>query len=1342
MNALRRHVPGDCMVTGAVRMSPGAAVRKQWFAGRRKAIAASHAFMLLLSLLAVTPAFADLSVLAEIPGGGGYGEWPGSFVPPENRWATASLTWSGSAGSVTFGSDLKWYEGDPNEPSPYPAYHDFPDASTPAGAWEMFVAGITDGNNDQLIISNWSGIPGGLSLHSWESHYLGNPDLMGCEIDKLRLWITYVDFDPEPPGISYHCGAYWQILGVPEPASLLALALGGAVFGRRCGNALPARRRTTMKTGKKHRSAVGSAMAMVLVAFGVAGARGQLSPEGIDAVRLQGDEAQRTGAAWHSDLLGTQRAIAKLNAEAPQAIVYEEGSRITRVAGQPLAFGATPEASAAAFVQAHSAVFGLQPEELVPGNTFDGRYAQPLMYEPATGTHKFTLVYYTQYRGGLPVFRGELRVLARNEAGNPAVWAGSSLRNLGAFAVPARAAADVAESEAHATAARLVPGLVNFGPYELVIWAGADDMEASPAVAITFVADNGLAATGEYEKWLFVVDAATAEVLYKESQIIYTDVVGNVQGMATDGVPPKADVCNPENPVPFKWAKVGIGSTVAYTDPNGDFTIPNVGDGAATVTSYMSGRYFVVNDEGGPLETLSLSVTPPGPADFMHNAANASEFIRAEVNGYVQANVVRDFCLNYEPDYPTIATQTGFPVNVNISASCNAYYDGSSINFYRAAGGCANTAYSSVIHHEYGHHMVACGGSGQGQYGEGMGDSIGVVIADDPVCGYGFQLNCNAGIRTADNTMQYPCTSEIHTCAQLLSGCIWSTRNALRQSYPDTYLEILRPLAISSILLHTGTQITPQIAIDFLTLDDNDGNINNGTPHRTEICAGFGAHNMTCPLPVVGLSVTPAGGLESSGPVGGPFWPDGMAYTLENLNDTPIEYNVSGTQAWVTVSNPSGALSGHATTTVTVSVNSGANSLPSDMYADTVTFTNVTDHVGDTTRPVTLRIGTAPVLSNYDTWPDGVEPDEGGLETPFAFRVHYYDADGTAPSVAQVVIDGQAYVMAGTGSDADYLVAVAGSGVGCGTDNYHFHFEDATHMVARLPASGEWQFTVGTEPALIAYWPFDEAAGSVAHDATCFHNDGTIVGAAWVNGPGSCGAALEFTNQALVEGIPASFDDSVTTGLTVAAWVYQYGATGTDAVIFDGRASNGGSWLGLFGNGNLGFILYGSPGTVVVFAPGPSPQVPAHVAAVFDDNADLLSLYLNGTLVGTLATTHAYYRTSLTPAIGNNRWAPGDGQWRPFNGIIDEVRIYNRALSADEVMGLYRACRACPGDMNCDNNVTYADINLFVEALAGESAWNQHHPDCPWLNADCDGDGHVTFGDIDPFVALMGTTCP
>ncbi len=591
-------------------------------------------------------------------------------------------------------------------------------------------------------------------------------------------------------------------------------------------------------------------------------------------------------------------AVSRLQQDFPGVQVQYTGDRLTRVFGTPVSFGSSPELSADAFVQANSDVFGLRPDELVPGNTFNGLYTQPLMYEPETGAYKFTLVYYTQYTGGLPVYRAELRLLVLNAESYPVVWAGSSLRDLKGFTVPAGAGRNIAEGSAQAAAAREVPGLVNFTPADLVVWAGQDNLEANAAVALAFVGDNAQPATSAYTKWLFIADAATGQVLHREDRIVNTDVNGNVQGKATDGLPPAADACNNENPMPFKWARVSIGATNAYTDANGNYTIPNGGSSPVTVNSPIAGQWFAVQNQGGGNTILQQTVTPPGPANFMHNDLNSLEFNRAEVNGYVQANVVRDFILSYNPSYPTIGTQQNFPVNVNISSSCNAYYDYSSINFYRAGGSCNNMAFSSVVHHEYGHHLVNVAGSGQGEYGEGMGDVVGVLISDDPGLAYGFYAGqCATPLRTANNTCQYlasgcsTCGSEIHDCGKLLSGCVWSIRNNLLVNYPATYLEILRPIAINAMMLHSGSAINNDIPVDYLTLDDDDGDITNGTPHYSEICAGFSAHGLTCPaVALLGFSfpngkpalVSPAGGsairVEVYGVTGQPQEGSGMLY--------------------------------------------------------------------------------------------------------------------------------------------------------------------------------------------------------------------------------------------------------------------------------------------------------------------------------------------------------------------------------------------------------------------------------------------------------------------------------
>ncbi|HVP13175.1 MAG TPA: fibronectin type III domain-containing protein, partial [Phycisphaerae bacterium] len=539
-------------------------------------------------------------------------------------------------------------------------------------------------------------------------------------------------------------------------------------------------------------------------------------------------------------------AMDRVQAAYPGTLFYREGSQLTRLYGRTFEMGETSSDSAQRFLSANADLFGAEAADLLPttpilpsGNTL------PLMYEPETGTYKFTLIYHTQYRDGIPVFRSGVRTLVKNEAGYPLVWAGSGLKRLGQFHpdTTPRSAVDPAT---------VAPEMTSFTAVEPVIWAGVDDKLETPVHAVTFEASNEGSGSSVPQRWLYVVDATTGEVLYKENRIVMTDVIGSVHGMAT--APPKSDTCNPEVDTQMKYARVKIGTTTAYTNASGDFTIPNGGTSQVTVTSEVSGQYFTMNTMVGSLETLTMSVTPPGPANFMHNASNTVEAIRAQTNAYVEANRVRDVVLTYNPSYPTIPTQTNFPIYVNRSDGyCpgNAWYDptAGTLNFCASgsSGGTSypNTAYSNVVHHEYGHHLCQVAGTGQDQYGEGVGDSMAVCIADDPILGYGFTGDCNSGIRTADNTRQYPCTSDAHTCAQLLSGCVWSTRNQLQPAFPSTYLNILTNLMVNSIPMHAGSStINPAIYTDWVTLDGGTSGA-----HFAQITAGFQAHNMVPATP-------------------------------------------------------------------------------------------------------------------------------------------------------------------------------------------------------------------------------------------------------------------------------------------------------------------------------------------------------------------------------------------------------------------------------------------------------------------------------------------------------------
>ena len=136
---------------------------------------------------------------------------------------------------------------------------------------------------------------------------------------------------------------------------------------------------------------------------------------------------------------------------------------------------------------------------------------------------------------------------------------------------------------------------------------------------------------------------------------------------------------------------------------------------------------------------------------------------------------------------------------------------------------------------------------------------------------------------------------------------------------------------------------------DFEGLDNDGDNLyDTSDPDCTSVTAGP-------------LTVTPAGGLTSSGTAGGPFTPSSLSYTLTNTGTAPMNWTASNGQSWVTLSATGGTLAAGAGTTVTVSIGTGADSLAasSTSYTDTVTFTNTTNNEGSTTRPVSLTVNAA-----------------------------------------------------------------------------------------------------------------------------------------------------------------------------------------------------------------------------------------------------------------------------------------------------------------------------------------------------------------------------------------------
>ncbi len=208
---------------------------------------------------------------------------------------------------------------------------------------------------------------------------------------------------------------------------------------------------------------------------------------------------------------------------------------------------------------------------------------------------------------------------------------------------------------------------------------------------------------------------------------------------------------------------------------------------------------------------------------------------------------------------------------------------------------------------------------------------------------------------------------------------------------------------------------------------------------------------------------------------------------------------------------------------------------------------------------------------------------------------------------------------------------------------------------------------------LVAQWDFDEGSGSTARDTSGNVNHGDINGAEWVDG--RVGKALEFDGVDYVE-VPDSPELRLGTKQTVEAWV-NVNAYPSSWARFVGKGDAGSSrnyglWIQ-----NDGDILYQFQDSVAGIirniwnnaGPGDPANIPLgsgwhQVVGTFDGT--IARLYIDGNEVN--ATD---YSGSIPVTNAESLMIGARQSGNYFNGTIDQVRIYNRALSPEEVESLY-----------------------------------------------------------------------
>lgn len=210
---------------------------------------------------------------------------------------------------------------------------------------------------------------------------------------------------------------------------------------------------------------------------------------------------------------------------------------------------------------------------------------------------------------------------------------------------------------------------------------------------------------------------------------------------------------------------------------------------------------------------------------------------------------------------------------------------------------------------------------------------------------------------------------------------------------------------------------------------------------------------------------------------------------------------------------------------------------------------------------------------------------------------------------------------------------------------------------------------------LVGYWQMDEAGGNVVRDLSGNGNTGYLTNSpTWTNGV--VGTALGFNG--VNQGVSISNATSLSlTSVTICAWVKLNSIATISAISVDYKDSSSLSYTLLYNTNTqslyCGFSNNGNDTSSYREIAGAKGQIQTnvwfHAVAVIGGTTN--KLFLNGEQTGTNGPSGYVYASASNKQIGMLRYT-SSLLW-PMAGSIDNVRIYNRALSAAEVSKIYQA---------------------------------------------------------------------
>ncbi|MEM7260490.1 MAG: hypothetical protein AAF488_00770 [Planctomycetota bacterium] len=355
------------------------------------------------------------------------------------------------------------------------------------------------------------------------------------------------------------------------------------------------------------------------------------------------------------------------------------------------------------------------------------------------------------------------------------------------------------------------------------------------------------------------IDLINGTILRDRSILRHADAAGFVHGrVPTDGFPYSASATFEDLPL--------IGARVfspffgeLFTDEDGYFVYDLPAGSSTFVTVDLAGPVFTVFNQASTTSNFFglLGTTGP-PAEIIFNEV-PSEYTTAEAASFEAISRSYHWLLGLAPDFDPL--EVPVTVNVNFAGDCFAFYSPilASLNFAQEGGGCPNTAYGSLVSHEYYHHLQdQIGLPLTPPYAEAMADVFAAYSLGNPRIGPEY-FGPDTQLRNLGQIYQIPVSSVDPAEIGLpLSSAFWNLRLTLQSALGEEEgAQVAGELWLGSQLLTDGT-LSTSVVEDLLFVDDDDGDLSNGTPNLAIIVDVFLQHGFPPPpLPITGLTCEP-----------------------------------------------------------------------------------------------------------------------------------------------------------------------------------------------------------------------------------------------------------------------------------------------------------------------------------------------------------------------------------------------------------------------------------------------------------------------------------------------------